>query len=76
MNVTQLSSVALAALMAGLVSACSPDIPKTKEAPIVNDENCKPENIAKVDDEATRKQFASACLRRGPDFKASEKKAW
>jgi entry exclusion lipoprotein TrbK len=44
--------------------------------PAVNDENCKPENIAQVEDKATREQFASACLRRGPGFQPSPKKEW
>ena len=65
----------LAALVATLISACSPETPKN-EMPVVSDENCKPENIAKVEDKETREQFASACLRRGPGFQPSPKKEW
>ena len=58
-----------------LISACSPETPK-KEMPAVNDENCKPDRIAQVEDKGTREQFASACLRRGPTFQPSPKKEW
>jgi entry exclusion lipoprotein TrbK len=75
MKARQLSSVALVALVATWVSACSPDTPK-EEAPIVNDENCKLENISKIGDKATREEFSAACLRRGPGFKPSQQKAW
>ena len=75
MNARKLSSVALVAMVAALVSACSPDIPK-EEAPTVNDENCKLENIIKINDKATREEFSAACLRRGPAFKPSQNKAW
>jgi entry exclusion lipoprotein TrbK len=44
--------------------------------PAVNDENCKPEKIAQVEDKGAREQFASACLRRGPGFQPSPKKEW
>jgi entry exclusion lipoprotein TrbK len=65
----------LAALVAALISACSPETPK-KEMPAVNDENCKWENMVKIEDKATREQLASACARRGPGFKPSPKKEW
>mgnify|MGYP001157929599 FL=1 len=65
----------LAALVATLISACSPEPPK-QEMPAVNDENCKPEKIAQVEDKGAREQFASACLRRGPGFQPSPKKEW
>ena len=75
MKARQFSSVALVALEAAMVSACSPEIPK-EEAPAVNDENCKFENISKIGDKATREEFSAACLRRGPGFKPSQNKAW
>ena len=65
----------LAALVAALISACSPEAPK-KEMPAVNDENCKWENMLKIEDKGTREQFASACARRGPGFTPSPKKEW
>jgi len=65
----------LAALVATLISACSPEAPR-KEMPAVSDENCKPEKIAQVEDKGAREQFASACLRRGPGFQPSPKKEW
>ena len=64
-----------ATLLAALFSACSPDTSR-KEMPTVNDENCKPEKIAQIEDKESREQFASACLRRGPGFKPSPKKEW
>ncbi len=65
----------LAALVAALISACSPETPK-KEMPAVNDENCKWENMLKIEDKGMREQFASACARRGPGFTPSPKKEW
>ena len=47
----------LAALVAALISACSPETPK-KEMPVVNDENCKWENMVKIEDKASREQLA------------------
>ena len=65
----------LATLLVALFSACSPDTSR-KEMPTVNDENCKPEKIAQVENKEAREQFVSACLRRGPGFKPSPKKEW
>ena len=65
----------LATLLTALFSACSPDTSR-KEMPIVNDENCKSENMAQIDNKEAREQFASACLRRGPGLKPSPKKEW
>lgn len=65
----------LTVLLSALASACSPDIP-TQEMPAVNDENCKPANIEKIDDKGTQQKFASECLRRPSGFKPSEKREW
>ena len=65
----------LAALVATLISACSPETPR-KEMPAVSDENCKPEKITKIKNKKTHEQFASTCLRRGPGFQPSPKKEW
>jgi entry exclusion lipoprotein TrbK len=64
----------LTALVAVLVSACSPDVQKEK-TPVVNDENCRPEIIAKIKDKGAREEFASMCLRRD-NFNPSPKKEW
>ena len=53
---------------------CSPESSQ-KEMPVVNDENCKPENIVTIEDKAMREQFASMCLRRS-NFRPSPKKGW
>ncbi|WP_443623234.1 entry exclusion lipoprotein TrbK [Burkholderia plantarii] len=42
-------SLASAALVAALVAGCD-NKPATAPMPEVNDENCKPENIAKIED--------------------------
>lgn len=67
-------AIALAASMAALVSACSPDAQK-EEMPAVNDENCRHEIIAEIKDKSTREEFATMCLRRG-EFKPSPEKKW
>ena len=76
MQATNSLSLAATALAMALLAGC--DNPKEpvvqKNMPAVNDENCKPENIAKAD-ESIREMFASACLRHG-SFQPSEKKTW
>ena len=69
----RLAAAALAmALLAGCDNAKEPVI--QTDMPAVNDENCKPEYLAKVD-KAIRDRFASACLRHG-SFQPSERKTW
>jgi entry exclusion lipoprotein TrbK len=65
-----------AAFVIVLLSGCSPDTaeePTKDEMPVVNDENCRPENIKKIQEEKMRRTFADACARRG-DFKPSSGK--
>lgn len=71
--------VIVAALVAVLLVGCSPEPeapppPQIVEMPEVNDENCKPQNVAKVP-ESVRVQFGTACSRRG-SFKPSTGKTW
>lgn len=68
--------MALAALITVLVAGCddNPKPLKAVEIPQVNDENCKPENIAKVD-ASVRQQFMNTCVRRG-SFKPSTGRTW
>ncbi|HSD83143.1 MAG TPA: entry exclusion lipoprotein TrbK [Anaerolineae bacterium] len=42
----------------------------------VNDENCKPENIARLKGKAAQQAFSSLCLRRGGTSKPSQYKEW
>jgi len=55
------------------VTACSPNKSKS-QLPAVNDENCKTENLERMDKEA-RQELASLCIRRGTS-KASPKREW
>jgi entry exclusion lipoprotein TrbK len=73
MKQTQVVLLALATLTL-VVSACSRTA-STTEMPVVDDENCKADRIAKIGDRGTREQFQSLCLRRG-DFKPSPKREW
>ncbi|PPU77024.1 entry exclusion lipoprotein TrbK [Xanthomonas cucurbitae] len=41
----------------------------------VNDENCKSESVARIDDKQKQQAFADRCFRRG-EFKPSTKKEW
>ena len=76
MKAKSISCLFLVGFTAALLGACTPET-TTKEVPTVNDENCKPENIAKIEDKTMREQFSADCLRRAPGgFKASEKKEW
>jgi entry exclusion lipoprotein TrbK len=77
-NIWKLSMTA--AFMAALLAGCGqqeeaqrPNVTQP-EMPAVNDENCKPESIAKLD-ESIRQKFTDACVRRG-SFKPSEGKEW
>ena len=57
------------------LTSCSQEVPiSNKTMPVVNDENCLPENIASVDEEI-RQQFADACSTRGT-FKPSTGRKW
>ena len=66
-----LSAAAFALL---LMTACSPNESK-KQLPAVNDENCKDENLKKMEDKEARQELASLCIRRGT-FKPSTKREW
>lgn len=76
MKVNKALALASAALVAALVAGCDnkPEPPKAVDMPQVSDENCKPENVAKVD-ASVRQQFADACARRG-SFKPSTGKTY
>ncbi|MCH7305288.1 entry exclusion lipoprotein TrbK [Acinetobacter sp. Ac_3412] len=54
-----MKKLGLILLFTFFVSACSEKMPE------VNDENCKPENIRKIEDGANRADFGSKCFRRG-----------
>jgi len=79
MKTNKVLTLALAALVVALVAGCGkkPDEQPAKQAmPEVNDENCKPASIAKIEDKGAQQAFSSLCLRRGGGFKPSEKKEW
>ncbi|EDC6278205.1 entry exclusion lipoprotein TrbK [Escherichia coli] len=63
-------SLAGAALAAALLAGCD----KPPVLPEVNEENCRPENIAKLA-KGAQQEFSSQCLRRG-SFQPSEQKTW
>jgi entry exclusion lipoprotein TrbK len=61
-------------LVAACVAACAPNETK-KQLPPVNDENCKTENLQRMQDKEMRQELASLCIRRGT-FKPSSKREW
>jgi len=69
-------TIAIVLLLTSL-AGCEAKESETSEKPLpeVNDENCLPENVAKVAPDDAREQFSSLCLRRS-NFKPSEKKEW
>lgn len=69
------SYLTLAALLAALLGGCNKAPTEPEHMPELNAENCKPENIAKIKNEATREQFATTCLRL-PGFKPSPARSW
>jgi entry exclusion lipoprotein TrbK len=74
-NMNTRQTMILTTILAFLISACSPQPYAEEKMAAVNDENCKPESIAKIADKATRNQLADMCVRRGT-FKPSPKRAW
>jgi entry exclusion lipoprotein TrbK len=67
----------MATLLVAINSGCSntEELPKQEVKLEVNDENCKLENIKKIDDKRAKEEFAGLCFRRGT-FVSSEKKSW
>lgn len=68
--------LALALIVSAGCSKQDEPIKINRITPEVNDENCKPENIAKISDPQDRQAFASACLRRPLGGESGAKKAW
>lgn len=68
--------MAIACMLACFVTGCNKsEAPrKVADLPQANDENCKNENIAKLE-ENQRGPMSSACLRRG-SFTPSSEKTW
>ena len=73
MNTTQ--AMILTTLLAALTSACSPQPSAEEKMAAVNDENCKTENITRINDKSAREKIGDMCARRGT-FKPSPKKEW
>ena len=79
MKTNKVLTLALAALVAALVAGCGEkpaEQPAKQAMPEVNDENCKPASVAKIEDKGAQQAFSSLCLRRGGGFKPSDKKEW
>jgi entry exclusion lipoprotein TrbK len=68
------SPLTVAALVTVLVTACSPGT-APQDRPALNDEHCKPDALAKIEDQGVRERFADACVRRG-GFKPSANQPW
>lgn len=49
--------------------------PETTTMPELNEENCKPENVEKIEPAEIREQFSGMCLRAGK-FAPSKPKVW
>ncbi|WP_419591186.1 entry exclusion lipoprotein TrbK [Thiolapillus sp.] len=64
-------------LMLGLLglAACS-ERPETVTMPKVNNENCRHENVMKMEPEALRQKFASLCFRRSAIKPSDKPKTW
>ena len=63
MKLNKAMTLTLGLLAAALATGCDRN-PKVPDMPQVNNENCKPENVAKVD-AGVRQPFADACFRHG-----------
>lgn len=69
----QLNILVAAAFATAMLAGCEKK-PEPVTLPEVNNENCKYENIAKLD-KSIQQDFSSQCVRRGT-FKPSTPKAW
>jgi entry exclusion lipoprotein TrbK len=79
MKTNKVLTLALAPRVAAVVPGCGEkpsEQPANQANPQVNDENCKPASVAKIEDKGAQQAFSSLCLRRGGGFKPSEKKEW
>ena len=74
MTLRKALTLALAAALAALAAGCD-NKPALQAMPEDNDENCKLENIQKIEDKGMQQEFAGKCARRGT-FKPSEPKKW
>lgn len=74
MRVKRYRSLIALTLAIACMTACSPNETK-KQLPAVNDENCKTENLKRMQDKEMRQELASLCIRRGT-FNPSSKREW
>ena len=74
MYVRKALTLALSAALSALAAVCG-NKPALQAMPEVNDENCKLENIQKIEEKGMQQEFAGKCARRGT-FKPSEPKKW
>lgn len=58
-----------------IATAYADDKAKATTLPVVNDINCKIENIKKIENKEARQAFAGLCIRRG-EFVKSQPKVW
>lgn len=58
------------------LSGCFDSEPEVTELPEVNNQNCKPAEIAKVTPDSARQQFAGLCSRRGTAVQTSPEVKW
>ena len=70
----RLQIILTVALSINLMAGCDSK-PAMQSLPEVNNENCKTENIAKIQDKGMQQEFSGKCLRRGT-FKPSTPRAW
>lgn len=77
----KIKKFAAAILLSGVtlqLSGCFDSEPESEvtKLPEVNNQNCKPAEVAKVSPEKARKEFAGLCSRRGTAVKMSPEVKW
>jgi entry exclusion lipoprotein TrbK len=68
MKASKVLTLIVAAALAAFVAGCDVEsVPQEalQEMPEVNDENCKFENIKKIEGKGIQQEFSGKCLRRG-----------
>ena len=74
-NVKSKCYLTLTALLVASLVGCNKAPAEPEKMPELNAENCKPESIARIKNDAVREQFATTCLRL-PGFKPSPPRSW
>ncbi|TXI28408.1 MAG: entry exclusion lipoprotein TrbK [Aquipseudomonas alcaligenes] len=76
MKVKKFATSLLIASLALQLSGCFDSEPEVVKLPEVNDLNCQPSEIAKIEPMKARQEFSGQCSRRGTNVQLSPEGKW